>query len=50
MGIGKSGAKNAAVLAVRILAISDSALQVKLEQHALDMAKKVAEKNKALTM
>ncbi len=50
MGIGKSGAKNAAVLAVRILAINDAALQKKLEQHALDMAEKVAEKNKALTM
>ncbi len=50
MGIGKAGAKNAAVLAVRILAINDAALQKKLEQHALDMAEKVAEKNKALTM
>ena len=50
MGIGKAGAKNAGVLAVRILAIDDPALQEKLEQHALGMAEKVAEKNKALNM
>ena len=50
MGIGKAGAKNAAVLAVRILAIGDADLQGKLEQYALDMAAQVAAKNKALTM
>lgn len=48
MGIGKSGAKNAAVLAVRILAISDPALQEKLELHAREMAEQVAAKNAAL--
>jgi phosphoribosylamine--glycine ligase len=50
MGIGKSGAKNAAVLAVRILAINDPALQAKLEQHARKMAEQVELKNKALAM
>jgi phosphoribosylamine---glycine ligase len=50
MGIGKAGATNAAVLAVRILAIGDEDLQGKLEQHAQDMAAQVAAKNKALTM
>ncbi len=50
MGIGKAGAKNAAVLAVRILALHDPALQVKLEQHVQEMAEQVAEKNKALAM
>ena len=50
MGIGKAGAKNAAVLAARILAISDSSLQVRLEQHVREMAAQVAAKNKALAM
>ena len=50
MGIGKAGAKNAAVLAVRILAINDAALQTKLEQHVQEMAEQVAAKNKALAM
>jgi phosphoribosylamine--glycine ligase len=50
MGIGKAGAKNAAVLAVRILAISDPALAARLEQHVRDMAEQVAAKNRALAM
>jgi phosphoribosylamine--glycine ligase len=50
MGIGKAGAKNAAVLAVRILAINDAVLQTKLEQHVQEMAEQVAAKNKALAM
>ncbi|MDX9833647.1 MAG: phosphoribosylamine--glycine ligase [Desulfobulbus sp.] len=50
MGIGKAGAKNAAVLAVRILAISNPALQTKIDQHVRDMAEQVAAKNRALTM
>ncbi len=48
MGIGKAGAKNAAVLALRILAINDPALEAKLEQHARQMAEEVAAKNNAL--
>jgi len=50
MGIGKAGAKNAAVLAARILAIEDAVLQEKLEQHARKMADEVAAKNQALTV
>lgn len=50
MGIGKAGAKNAAVLAVRILALQDDELQRQLEKYALDMAEEVAEKNRALSM
>jgi len=50
MGIGKAGAKNAAVLAVRILAIEDATLQKKLDHHVEEMAAQVAEKNRALTM
>jgi len=49
MGIGKAGAKNAAVLAARILAINDSELTAALEQYSRDMAEQVAEKNKALS-
>ena len=48
MGVGKAGAKNAAVLAVRILAISDPGLADRLEQHVRDMAEQVAAKNQAL--
>lgn len=48
MGIGKAGAKNAAVLAVRILALEDASLHAKLEQHVREMAEQVAAKNKAL--
>ncbi|MBM9511625.1 phosphoribosylamine--glycine ligase [Desulfogranum marinum] len=48
MGIGKAGAKNAAVLAARILGITDKEMQEKLTQHALDMEQQVLEKNNAL--
>ncbi len=48
MGIGKSGAKNAAVLAARILALNDPLLTVKLGEHKEEMAQQVEEKNKAL--
>jgi len=48
MGIGKAGAKNAAVLAARILAVSDPKLTTALVQFSRDMADQVAEKNKAL--
>lgn len=50
MGIGKAGAKNAAVLAARILALHDAALHEKLLKHARDMAEQVAAKNRALQM
>jgi phosphoribosylamine--glycine ligase len=48
MGIGKSGAKNAAVLALRILALSDESLHGKLIRHAEEMAEQVAAKNRTL--
>ncbi|MCL2791164.1 MAG: phosphoribosylamine--glycine ligase [Desulfobulbus sp.] len=48
MGIGKAGAKNAAVLAVRILALTEDGLQEQLERYARTMADEVAAKNKAL--
>ncbi len=48
MGIGKAGAKNAAVFAARIIALEDSSIAEALEQFVADMAKQVAEKDKAL--
>lgn len=48
MGIGKAGAKNAAVFAARILAASNPELTAALEQHSRDMAAQVEAKNKAL--
>ena len=48
MGIGKAGAKNAAVLALRILALSDEDLHTQLVRHAREMAEQVAAKNQAL--
>ncbi|MFH0785830.1 MAG: phosphoribosylamine--glycine ligase [Pseudomonadota bacterium] len=46
MGIGKAGAKNAGVLALRILALSDPELQEKIVKFRTDMAKEVEEKAK----
>ena len=48
MGIGKPGAKNAAVLAARILGISDSGITAALEEFSRTMAEQVVEKNKKL--
>lgn len=48
MGIGKAGAKNAAVLAVRILALSDVNLAKKLVKFRESMAKEVEEKARAI--
>ena len=48
MGIGSSGAKNAAVLAARILALHDKKLAVKLATFKQEMAKQVEEKNRKL--
>ncbi|RUM42272.1 MAG: 5-(carboxyamino)imidazole ribonucleotide mutase, partial [Desulfocapsa sp.] len=48
MGIGKAGAKNAAVLAARILALDNADLGAALEQHNRNMAEQVAKKNKVL--
>ena len=48
VALGKAGAKNAAILAVQILALSDKSLAKKLTQMKITQAKKVAEKNSAL--
>jgi len=42
--LGKPGARNAGILAVQMLALSDPELQEKLEAFKQDMAVKVAEK------
>ncbi len=46
VAIGKSGAKNAAYLAIEILALSDVKLREKLHGHKAEMEKAVKEKNK----
>lgn len=48
MGNGKSGAKNAALLAVEILAISDAALRDKLRAYRKSLAEAVAAKDDKL--
>jgi len=48
MAVGKSGAINAALLAVRILALSDSSVKKKLEKYIDELEAKVIEKNKKL--
>ncbi len=48
VAIGKAGAKNAAVLAVQILALSDKGLADKLAEFKKQQAKKAIEKDSAL--
>lgn len=48
MGIGKAGAKNAGLLAVRILALGDDELAKKLVEYRSGMAEEVGEKDKKL--
>ncbi len=48
MGIGKAGAKNAAILAVQILALSDKALGKKLASFKQAQKQEVIKKNSAL--
>ena len=48
MGIGKPGAKNAAVLAARILALNDKDLSQKVAEYKITMAKEVEEKAKRI--
>lgn len=48
VSIGKSGAKNAAILAVQILALSDPDLAVKLLAYKQRMAEQVEEKARAV--
>jgi phosphoribosylaminoimidazole carboxylase PurE protein len=44
MAVGKAGARNAAILAAQILAVSDNKLQKQLEYYKEELAEKVAEK------
>jgi phosphoribosylaminoimidazole carboxylase PurE protein len=44
MAVGKAGARNAAILAVQILAVADNKLQERLEHYKEELAQKVAEK------
>ncbi len=48
MGIGKAGAKNAALFAIRILALHDPALREKLEDFIHDQARVVLEKDRKI--
>ena len=48
MAIGKAGAKNAAIFAVQILALSDKALREKLAEFRKAQQQKVIEKDSAL--
>jgi phosphoribosylamine--glycine ligase len=48
MAIGKSGARNAGILAVQIIATADPELSAKLEDFKEEMARQVEEKAKAV--
>lgn len=48
MAIGKSGARNAGIMAAEILAVSDRSLKKRLDRFRVEMAKKVVEKDKKL--
>jgi phosphoribosylaminoimidazole carboxylase PurE protein len=48
MGIGKAGAKNAALLAVEILALNDEALRKRLAQYRSDIRKTVLEEDDSI--
>ena len=45
MALGAAGAKNAAILAAQILALSDPPLHEKLKQHKLELEDQVAQQN-----
>jgi phosphoribosylaminoimidazole carboxylase PurE protein len=49
MAVGKAGAKNAALLAVRILAVEDDGLKKKLRLFIDDMARDIEKKQENLT-
>lgn len=48
VAVGKPGARNAALLAIQILSVSDEALEGKLEKYKDSMAESCQEKNKKL--
>jgi 5-(carboxyamino)imidazole ribonucleotide mutase len=45
MALGSAGARNAALFAAQILALSDPGLQEKLKEHKIDLEAKVVEQN-----
>ncbi len=49
MAVGKAGAKNAALLAIRILAVEDTSLQKKLKTFIYKMAQDIEKKQESLT-
>jgi phosphoribosylaminoimidazole carboxylase PurE protein len=48
MGVGKAGAKNAALLAVEILSLADDSLRIKLDQYRQDMRQTVLEADESI--
>jgi phosphoribosylcarboxyaminoimidazole (NCAIR) mutase len=48
MGLGSSGARNAALLAVQILATSDPALRQALHAHKAEMVRNVQEQDESV--
>ena len=48
VAVGKAGAKNSAILAVQMLAISNSDLAQKMSDYRKNMTNEVLEKNKNL--
>lgn len=48
VAVGKFGARNAAILAVQIMALSDIDLKEKLERFKISLSEQVAKKNEAL--
>jgi phosphoribosylcarboxyaminoimidazole (NCAIR) mutase len=48
MGIGKSGASNAALLAIQILALTDPSLEEKLRDYRSQMAENVEAASKKI--
>jgi phosphoribosylaminoimidazole carboxylase PurE protein len=48
MGVGKAGAKNAALLAVEILSLTDDSLRTKLHQYRQDMRQTVLEADESI--
>ena len=49
MGVGKSGATNAAILAVQILALTDSGLSQRLVEYKANLESTVAEKSRKIS-
>jgi 5-(carboxyamino)imidazole ribonucleotide mutase len=48
MAIGAGGARNAGLLAVQILALTDSSLAAKLEEHRAKQVEQVRQKDKKI--